>query len=99
MKRPKQPLIAVVADDLRQPPSKHPKQYIIHASGCAAGVTFTPAEEARVRAKAAGLSVTVEELIERAVNRRLSKSRRPVDEVVASIVKTLAAPSKKRKAA
>ena len=99
MKRPKQPLIATVADDLRQRTSKHPKQYIVHAAGCGAGVTFTPAEEARVRAKAARLGITVEELIERAVNRRLSKSRRPVDEVVVSTVKVLAAPSKKRKAA
>jgi hypothetical protein len=93
------PLIAAVADDLRQRAAKRPKQFIIHVGGCGAGVTFTPAEEVRVRAKAARLSITVEELIEGAVNRRLSKSRRPVDEVVVSVVKTLGAPSKKRKAA
>ena len=86
-----------VAGDLRQRAAKDPKQYIVHIAGCGAAITFARAEETRVRAQASRLGISVEELIARAVNRRLSKSRRPVDEVIASTVKTLGAPSKKRK--
>ncbi len=50
---------------------KRPKQHIVTAAGRGVGVTFTPAEEARVRGKAKLLGISVDALIEREINRRV----------------------------
>jgi DUF917 family protein len=78
---------------------KRPKQYIVSASGCHVGVTFTPVEEARVRKKAARLGLSVEELIGRAIDKRARHAKnikRPVDELIPQAIKGLAAPIKRK---
>lgn len=68
--------------------SKRPPQHVV----AGIGVTFTWAEEARVRAKAKRAGVSVDDLIASAVNRAARRSSR-----IDLAVKALGSPHKKRK--
>jgi hypothetical protein len=78
------------------------KQYIVSALGVRVAVSFTPAEEKRVRAKAAKLGTSVEDLIVSAIDRVARSARnanRSTDEVVTRAVAFLGEPTKRKASA
>lgn len=77
-----------------------PKQYILHVAGYGIGVSFTPAEEARVigRAKRRGLTVEswATQKIEQYV-RSQAKTGRRTDDLIVRAAQVIAKPKKRAK--
>jgi hypothetical protein len=80
-------------------PKRTPQRFV-YVEGRHVAVTFTPAEEARVRGRAKRLGVSVDVLITREIDRRVragAKTGRPVDERIARAVELVAAPKTRKK--